>query len=220
MAYTDSLGFSHPGADPGAEDRLLRPSGFPDRPATRPDLAVSLLGLTPVGTLRLAATARGLRTISFIDGADPRKPPPLTRAGRDATRALGHLRDATAVLRGYFAGVCMAWDLSLDLEGLSDFQLEVFQALQRIPFGSTRSYGDLAEVFGGPENARAVGRAVGSNPLPIIIPCHRVLRHDGRLGGFSGGLERKATLLQLEGLDVEGTSGSSRVVLGGLRLDL
>jgi O-6-methylguanine DNA methyltransferase len=114
----------------------------------------------------------------------------------------------------------MAWDLSLDLEGLSDFQLEVFQALQRIPFGSTRSYGDLAEVFGGPENARAVGRAVGSNPLPIIIPCHRVLRHDGRLGGFSGGLERKATLLQLEGLDVEGTSGSSRVVLGGLRLDL
>jgi methylated-DNA-[protein]-cysteine S-methyltransferase len=208
-----------------AEAQPAAPGGQPagaweEALGDRPDLAVAIMGHTPVGTLRISATADGVRTISFLD-TDPELPPPsLSRSGSDATRARIHLRDAEAVLRGYFAGVCTTWDLPLDLEGLTGFQREIFQALMEIPFGKTRTYGDLAEPFGGKDHAQAVGQAVGSNPIPILIPCHRVLRHDHSLGGFSGGLSHKATLLRLEGLDVDGASASTRVIEGGLRLDL
>lgn len=188
-------------------------------PTPRPDTATTLLSHTPVGPLRLTATTDGLRSVSFVDGPDD-LPRELSRSGSNALRARGHLRDTVSVLRGYFAGLCTSWDLKLDLEGCSDFQMAVFGALREIPYGSLESYGELAREFGGSEHARAVGRAVGSNPIPIIIPCHRVVRNDGRLGGFSGGLERKAALLRLEGIDVEAGTSSGRIIPGGLRLDL
>lgn len=191
----------------------------PETPAARPDTATTLLTHTPVGPLRLTATAQGLRSVSFLDGPDD-LPRELSRAGSNSLRARGHLRDTVGVLRGYFAGLCTKWSLKLDLSGCSDFQKAVFNALLSVPFGTLESYGELAKDLGGSEHARAVGRAVGSNPIPIIVPCHRVVRNDGRLGGFSGGLDRKAILLRLEGIDVEGGASSGRIIPGGLRLDL
>jgi methylated-DNA-[protein]-cysteine S-methyltransferase len=226
MGVIDLLGgTAHDPSDPEARVRdgnRSAPAGGtaePSVPPPRPDTATILLTHTPVGPLRLTATTDGLRSVSFVDGPDD-LPRELSRSGSNALRARGHLRDAVSVLRGYFAGLCTNWDLKLDLEGCSDFQMAVFEALRGIPYGSLESYGELAREFGGSEHARAVGRAVGSNPIPVVIPCHRVVRNDGRLGGFSGGLERKAALLRLEGIDVESGSSSGRIIPGGLRLDL
>jgi len=205
---------------PDRNDALDRAKAVePPEAKPRPDAATAMLTHTPVGPLRLTATTAGLRSVTFVDGPDDLSRE-LSRAGSKASRARGHLRDTVSILRGYFAGVCTDWSLKLDLEGYSDFQITVFEALCRIPFGTLESYGEIAQDLGGPEHARAVGRAVGSNPIPIIVPCHRVVRNDGRLGGFSGGLDRKAELLRLEGIDVEGGASSSRIVPGGLRLDL
>lgn len=100
-------------------------------------------------------------------------------------------------LREYFEGKREGFDLPLDLRG-TRFQLRVWTALQAIPFGETRSYKDIASQVGHPTAFRAVGQANGSNPIPIVIPCHRVLRSDGALGGFSSGLDIKARLLAME----------------------
>lgn len=116
-----------------------------------------------------------------------------------------HLTGALDLLERYLAGDPVTFDVPLDLEGTTEFQRRVWQRLRKIPRGRVVSYGDLArELGGGPGAARAVGGAVGSNPLPIVIPCHRVVRADGGLGGFGGGLPRKAALLRLEGVDVQG----------------
>lgn len=98
----------------------------------------------------------------------------------------------------YFWGKPVTFDEPLDLESATPFQQEVWRALQAIPWGQLRSYREVAETIGRPTATRAVGRAVGSNPLPIIIPCHRVIAHDGSLGGYSAGLGWKKKLLVLE----------------------
>lgn len=100
-------------------------------------------------------------------------------------------------LKAYFAGDLTGFDLLLNPRG-TDFQLKVWQALIQIPYGETRSYGDIAEMVGKPEASRAVGAANGQNPLPIVIPCHRVIGSDGGLTGFGGGLECKKFLLSHE----------------------
>lgn len=116
-----------------------------------------------------------------------------------------HLTRALDLLGRYLGGDPVTFDVPLDLEGTTAFQRRVWQRLGEIPRGRVASYGDLArELGGGPGAARAVGGAVGSNPLPVVIPCHRVVRADGGLGGFGGGLPRKAALLRLEGVDVQG----------------
>jgi methylated-DNA-[protein]-cysteine S-methyltransferase len=97
----------------------------------------------------------------------------------------------------YFAGARTQFELPLELRG-SEFQNKVWRALREIPFGQTRSYFDLAKTIGSPKACRAVGAANGKNPLPIVIPCHRVIGADGTLTGFGGGLQTKATLLALE----------------------
>ena len=226
MGVVDLLGGAAQGASDSQEQgrgdgrsALSDEKAHASTPPPRPDTTTALLTHTPVGPLRLTATTNGLRSVSFLEGPDD-LPRELSRSGSNALRARGHLRDTVSVLRGYFAGLCTTWDLNLDLAGCSDFQIAVFKALRGIPYGSLESYGELAREFGGSEHARAVGRAVGSNPIPVIIPCHRVVRNDGRLGGFSGGLERKAALLRLEGIDVEAGSSSGRIIPGGLRLDL
>lgn len=135
--------------------------------------------------------------------------------------AAHHLGDACRWLSAYFHGSSAPAPFALDLSGLRPFQLRVYEELLRVRFGDIVTYGKLARLLDLDAGAsRAVGRAVGANPLPIVIPCHRVVRADGRLGGFSGGLGRKATLLRLEGIDVEGEREESRVVPGALRLDL
>lgn len=100
-------------------------------------------------------------------------------------------------LKAYFAGDLTGFDLLLNPRG-TDFQLKVWQALIQIPYGETRSYGDIAVMVGKPEASRAVGAANGQNPLPIVIPCHRVIGSDGGLTGFGGGLECKKFLLSHE----------------------
>jgi methylated-DNA-[protein]-cysteine S-methyltransferase len=109
----------------------------------------------------------------------------------------------------------------LDFSGVgSDFQQEVYDALRRVPHGHVTSYGQLAREIGKPDQARAVGQAVGANPIPIVIPCHRVIGSDGSLTGFSGGLTAKVELLKLEGVDVAGTSPTSKVHPEVIPLDL
>jgi methylated-DNA-[protein]-cysteine S-methyltransferase len=103
-------------------------------------------------------------------------------------------------LREYLKGKPVKFKTPLDLAGLPVFTRKVLARLSRIPFGKTLTYGDLASKVGNPKGARAVGQAVGRNPLPIVVPCHRVLAHHGGLGGFGAGLDWKRFLLDLEGI--------------------
>lgn len=126
--------------------------------------------------------------------------------------APGHLQRAVLELRHYFEGSLKEFTVPVDLAGASDFRRSVWTELVKISFGTTLGYGDLANRLGlDAAAARAVGQAIGANPLPIVIPCHRVIAADGRLHGFSGGLSTKARLLRHEGLYVEGEGPSARV---------
>jgi O-6-methylguanine DNA methyltransferase len=112
------------------------------------------------------------------------------------------------------------FDVPLDLETATDFQKDVYARLLKVTHGRITTYGELAEAVDRAELARAVGQAVGANPILIFIPCHRVVAADSRLGGFSGGLSAKVALLRLENVDVEGETEASRVHPEVLRLDL
>lgn len=138
-----------------------------------------LLGLT------LEAGGNGLRVIRFTSIA------PVTQSPGPVVRR------AERQLREYLAGDRFHFDLPLDPEG-SSFQLEVWSALSAIPYAETRSYRDIAIAVNRPRGFQAIGQANTRNPLPIIVPCHRVINADGSMGGYGGGLERKKILLQLE----------------------
>jgi methylated-DNA-[protein]-cysteine S-methyltransferase len=146
---------------------------------------------SPVGRLLLAGDEAGLRLISFPSEKSNRAPAPGWRCD-DAP-----LAEAVRQLQAYFAGELSEFDLALAPEGTA-FQLSVWQELRRIPYGETVSYGEVARAIGRPTASRAVGAANGSNPLPIVIPCHRVIGSTGKLTGFGGGLDTKAALLALE----------------------
>jgi methylated-DNA-[protein]-cysteine S-methyltransferase len=109
-----------------------------------------------------------------------------------------HIAKLRGQLAEYFAGSRQEFDLALLPEG-TPFECSVWEQLRRIPFGETRSYGEIAEAIGRPGAARAVGRANGANPIPIVVPCHRVIGSNGSLTGFGGGLEAKSRLLEIEG---------------------
>jgi len=148
---------------------------------------------SPVGPLLLAGDDAALRVIGFPKDGKPQKP----EAGWTESAARGVLAEAVKQLREYFAGKRMEFDLPLVSEGTA-FQRSVWKCLSEIPYGETISYAELAKRVGNPKAARAVGSANGKNPLPIVIPCHRVIAADGTLGGFGGGLPTKAKLLDLE----------------------
>jgi methylated-DNA-[protein]-cysteine S-methyltransferase len=150
---------------------------------------------SPLGTMLLAATDRGLAGVWFVG----QRHGPDSSGWRDDP---GHpvLCEAIAQLRAYFAGERFGFDLPLDLQGGTPFQQDVWSALQAIPPGGTTSYGELARRLGKPQAARAIGAAVGRNPVSIVVPCHRVLGTGGGLTGYAGGLERKTALLRLEGV--------------------
>lgn len=148
---------------------------------------------TPIGRLRLAATDAGLSTVSF-----PSRNAEL--AGREGSiKARAHLAAASQALERYFEGSERSFTgLALAAAGTA-FQHSVWDVLARIPFGQTRSYGDVAKTIGNPNAVRAVGLANSRNPIPIIVPCHRVIGADGSLTGFGGGLQIKKWLLEFEG---------------------
>jgi methylated-DNA-[protein]-cysteine S-methyltransferase len=144
---------------------------------------------TPVGALELGATDDALTSIRFAGDA------PVDRGDLDDNPILQRAADQLAA---YFAGERTDFDLPLEPGGTS-FQRRVWTALAEIPYAETWSYGDLARHIGAPVSAsRAVGAANGQNPLPIVVPCHRVVGANGKLVGFGGGIERKQLLLELE----------------------
>ncbi len=143
---------------------------------------------SPIGELTLFARDGRLVGVHFAPGA----PPADSRAGTEPV-----LEAAAAQLREYFAGERTAFDLPLELAGTA-FQQEAWRALAEIPYGETVSYGEQARRLGRPDAVRAVGAANGRNPIPIVLPCHRVIGADGSLTGFGGGLEAKRRLLDLE----------------------
>ncbi|HUJ93554.1 MAG TPA: methylated-DNA--[protein]-cysteine S-methyltransferase [Candidatus Bathyarchaeia archaeon] len=144
-----------------------------------------------IGPLMLAGDEHGLHLVYFMNGRRPKTP------NRDWTEDHQPFKEVVAQLKAYFSGKLRDFDLPLVLKG-TDFQLAVWRRLQRIPYGETTSYGAIARELGAPEAARAVGLANGSNPIPIIVPCHRVIGSNGDLTGFGGGLPLKKTLLELE----------------------
>lgn len=157
---------------------------------------------SPLGLTLLYFSARGLEQLAFVQEKDLREG--VAMGATSATQALpeGVLKQwhdqVAQALEDYFSGKPVTNSLPLDLRG-TPFQLQVWQELQKIHWGETVSYHDLASRLGKPKAARAVGRACGANPIPIIIPCHRVVAADGSLGGYSSGLEHKRWLLKHEG---------------------
>jgi methylated-DNA-[protein]-cysteine S-methyltransferase len=147
---------------------------------------------TPIGRLLLAGSGEGLLRIEFESGKTNRGPRPEWRRDDDC------LGGAVEQLRDYFAGRRRDFDLRLDPRG-TEFQLRTWRALRDIPYGATATYADIARAIGKPKAVRAVGAANGRNPLPIVVPCHRVIGSDGSLTGFGGGTDVKRKLLQLEG---------------------
>lgn len=149
---------------------------------------------SPLGSITLAATDAGLAGLWFDA---QRHAPDMTGWQRDADHPV--LREAAAQLHDYFGGRRQAFALPLDLSHGTAFQQAVWQALCAISPGDTTSYGRLSAGIGHPAAVRAVGAAVGRNPISVIVPCHRVLGADGGLTGYAGGLDRKTALLALEG---------------------
>lgn len=152
---------------------------------------------TPIGRLLLAGDGGRLRRVSFENGLHP------AEVGERWQRTEEPFREAIAQLDAYFEGRLRRFDLALAPEG-TPFQREVWSALTDIPYGETVSYSELARRLGRPAASRAVGAANGRNPIPIIVPCHRVIGANGSLTGFGGGLGIKRRLLELEA----GSSGS------------
>jgi methylated-DNA-[protein]-cysteine S-methyltransferase len=160
------------------------------------DVAYDLFD-SPLGTLLLAASPRGLCRISY-------EPEPEREAERLATRfGLRVLRapldDPRRQLDEYFEGRRRAFELELDLEGVAPFHRRVLDELAQVPYGELTTYGRLAARAERPRAARAVGTVMNRNPLPIVLPCHRVVGSTGKLVGYGGGLDRKERLLRLEG---------------------
>lgn len=153
---------------------------------------------SPLGPILLGADPAGrLTQLHLGAGADAGEADRAEDIGGASGVAGRVLDDAAAQLGEYFEGRLTTFDLPLAMKG-SPFQHEVWTALQRIPFGTTVSYGQLAAVLGRPGSARAVGHANGRNPIPVIVPCHRVIGSTGQLTGYGGGLRAKRLLLDLE----------------------
>ena len=166
---------------------MMRETDF-DRAEAREQIS------SPLGTLWLAATRKGICAISF-------RAPKRKSADSDGhPEARKNLKNAAKILTRYFKDGTDAFDeIPVDPEG-TEFQLSVWKALRKIPRGQTRSYGEIARAIGRPKAVRAVGAANGSNPVAIVVPCHRVIGANGTLTGYGGGLEKKEWLLKHEGV--------------------
>ena len=185
----------------GARARDNRRDSSTPHTVPRASRLASVVFQTPWGWMGVSETTKGIDAVV------------LPKASRQAVRAelrlsaaellegrmSPRLREAQAQLTGYLAGTRRSFDLSLDLSRGTSFQQKVWRTLRRVSYGRLRSYQWVAVRVGGRQYARAVGNAVGANPMPIVIPCHRIVAQDTSLGGFSGGLPTKRKLLTLEG---------------------
>jgi methylated-DNA-[protein]-cysteine S-methyltransferase len=154
---------------------------------------------SPLGTLLLAATERGVVRVAFAsEGHDAVLESLATRLSPRILRAPARLDAAASELDEYFVGRRTSFDLPLDLSLSTGFRRGVLEHLRAIGYGRTETYAQVAVAAGSPRAVRAVGSACATNPLPVIVPCHRVLRSDGSLGGYLGGLDAKRALLSLE----------------------
>ncbi len=156
---------------------------------------------SPLGELTVFVTPRGVVRVAFEDESRDELLDEL--AGRVSPRILASAQPTDVVrrqLEAYLAGERTAFDVPLDWTLVRGFAIGVLNATARVPYGATTTYRDVAAAAGSPNAYRAAGNALGSNPIPIIVPCHRVLHASGGLGGYAGGLERKRTLLRLEGV--------------------
>ncbi len=154
---------------------------------------------SPVGQLLLAATESGVVRVAFeIEDHDRVLDSLGSSVGSRILRGGDRLDPLARELDDYFAGRRHGFDVPLDLRLARGFRLTVLRHLSEIPYGSTESYGEVALASGSPRAVRAVGSACATNPLPIVVPCHRVVRSDGALGGYLGGLPAKERLLALE----------------------
>jgi methylated-DNA-[protein]-cysteine S-methyltransferase len=187
-----------PTTEPGVLDRLHRGLEESAGRAGLLDVAYTVVD-TPIGPLLLAATGAGLVRIAFENEDHDRVLEML--AGKLSPRILrapGRLADAARQLDQYFAGARTGFDLALDLSLSGGFRQAVQRYLPQIGYGQTQTYAQVAKLVGNPKAVRAVATACATNPLPVVVPCHRVLRTDGTLGGYRGGLAAKTTLLKLE----------------------
>jgi len=156
----------------------------------------SYLLATPVGQVRVELSPKGLCALRLPRGRTRRRR--SSSAGLDAM-----LRRLLRDLRDYFDGKEVKFSYPMDLGAATNFQKAVWRALRRIPHGQTRTYAEIARAIGRPKACRAVGAACGDNPLPLLIPCHRVVAGNGKPGGFSGGRGWKRFLLELEGVGAD-----------------
>lgn len=162
------------------------------------DVAYDLVD-SPVGTLLVAATERGLCRIAY-DAEPEREVDRLAAAfGFRVLQSARPIDPARRQLDEYFEGKRQRFELAVDLAAQADFNRRVLHELARVPYGEVVTYGELAARAARPRAARAVGTVMNRNPLPIVLPCHRVIGSTGKLVGYAGGLERKETLLRLEG---------------------
>ncbi len=175
---------------------------------------------SPIGRIVIAATAKGISRVTLrptksetrgvlllrgtgvspvIEHGQDGRATCCSQSKRGASKARGHVRRLRRQLTRYFAGERVRFDVPLDLSDGTVFQRAVWRACARIPSGETRSYADLARMAGRPGAARAVGNAMHTNPVPIVVPCHRVIKSDGSLGGYGSGVSLKKKLLRIEG---------------------
>lgn len=168
---------------------------------------ITLQRSSPLGPITLAASTQGLCGVWFEGQRYGPTPATIQSWTPSATHPV--LQEAAQQLQAYFSGQLQQFKLPLDLSAGTAFQQTVWQALLKIPSGQTASYGDLAKLLNKPKAVRAVGAAVGRNPVGIIVPCHRILGAGGQLTGYAGGLWRKQALLKLEGHPVAASATSS-----------
>jgi methylated-DNA-[protein]-cysteine S-methyltransferase len=154
-----------------------------------------------VGKLFIGLTDHGLVSLQFVDTEDEFRARIEQRTQALIVYAPEKLEEATQQVEEYLSGERGAFELPVDISSMTPFQQTVLDEVAKVPRGEVVTYGELAKRIGKPRAARAVGQALGSNPVPIVVPCHRVIASDGSLGGYSGrrGVETKATLLTLEG---------------------
>ena len=198
-------------ADLAAALRRTAPDGAPETTASTArrardraareglvDLAYATVP-SPLGELVLAASPRGLVTVAYEDGRlDDILDRLATRVSPRLLELPARLEETRRELDQYFAGRRSSFELPVDWTLIRGFTRAVLQAAARIPFGAASTYLEVATRAGSPRAVRAAGNALGANPMPIVVPCHRVLRTGGGLGGYTGGLERKRFLLELE----------------------
>lgn len=182
--------------------RALR-TGFSDRALERSPAAICYATLdSPIGRVLVAATPTGLARIALRGRDDVFVAELRQRLQAEVVESAARIGKILEQLDEYFAGKRRTFDLPVDTRLMTPFQRRVLTAAQRVPAGTVVSYGDIARRIGQPKASRAVGQALGHNPIPIVIPCHRVVASDGGLGGYIGGPTIKRKLLALEGANL------------------